>query len=138
MSDRSILDRYGPRAGESPTAVGGGTDVEPTDDLGSFGFLRGIRDRAVMIELRKKDGNILAVGYGWLERAEFNPSEGITLSIVGQKVRIKGRNLNAEVRQSVRLFEAITRHRISWVQEANEPDGMEADDKATVIDSIEW
>jgi hypothetical protein len=91
-----------------------------------------------MLELRKKDGNILAIGYGWLERAEYNPSEGITLYGVGSKVRIKGRNLNTEVRPGVRLFEGIARHRLTYLQEADEPDSLEAGDKATVIDKIEW
>ncbi len=33
------------------------------DDLGSFGWLRGIRDRAIMLELRQKNGNVVAIGY---------------------------------------------------------------------------
>ncbi len=138
MNDKTILHRYATRSGEPPGGDADSIDAETTDNLGSFGWLRGIRDRAVMLELRRKDGNVLAVGYGWLEKVEFNPSDGITLSIVGQKIRIKGRNLNAEVRQSVRLFEGITRHRVPWLQEADEPDSLEADDKATVIDRIEW
>lgn len=137
MSDKTILDRYAARQGE-PLGSGGSVEVEAADNLGAFGWLRGIRDRAVMLELRKKDGHILAVGYGWLERVEFNPSDGITLSVVGQKIRIKGRNLNAEVRQSIRLFGGIARHRVPWVQEASQADSMEADDKAPIVDSIEW
>ena len=134
MTDKTILERYGARgaAGE------GSPDVESVDDCGAFGWLRGIRESARMLELRKKDGNILAVGYGWLERVEFNPSEGITLSIVGRTIRIKGRHLNGEVRPSVRLFEGITRHRVSWLKEADEPESLEAGDEATVIDKIEW
>lgn len=136
MTDKTILQKYSPRIGDP--ALGDAVDADAPDDLGSFGWLRGIRDRAVMLELRKKDGNVLAIGYGWLERVEFNPSEGITLSIVGQKIRIKGRNLNAEVRQSVRLFEGITRHRVPWVREADEPESMETNDLATFIESIDW
>jgi hypothetical protein len=133
VTDRTMLQRFTTRdAADDPS------DLNGTDDLGCFGWLRGIRDRAVMLELRKKDGNILAVGYGWLERAEFDPSEGITLHGAGGKVRIKGRNLNVEVRQSIRLFEGITRHRVPWIQEASEPDSVEADPKSTVIDGIEW
>src|SRR5262245_43512440 len=134
MTDKTILERYGARgpAGE------GSADAEAVDDFGAFGWLRGIRDSARMLELRKKDGNILAIGYGWLEKVEFNPSEGITLSIVGRTIRIKGRHLNGEVRRAVRLFEGITRHRVPWLREADEPDSMEAGDDATVIERIEW
>ena len=134
MSDKTILDRYVAR-GPSPD---GTLEADAVDNLGAFGWLRGIRDSARMLELRKKDGSILAVGYGWLERVEFNPSEGITLSLVGRTIRIKGLNLNAEVRPCVRLFEGITRHRVPWVQEAGEPDRMESEAGATIVDRIEW
>lgn len=137
MTGKTLLERVAARHGE-PSLPGASGEAEGAEDLGSFGWLRGIRDRAVMLELRKKDGSILAVGYGWLERVEFDPAEGITLSVVGQKIRIKGRNLNAEVRPGVRLFEGITRHRTPWIKEANEPESMEAGDKATVIDSMSW
>jgi hypothetical protein len=49
---------------------------KPAADLGAFGFLRGVRDRAVMLELRWKDGSVVAFAYAWLERAGFDPSEG--------------------------------------------------------------
>ena len=49
----------------------------------AFGFLRGVRDRAIMLELRHRDGRISAVGYAWLSGAEFDPSAGITLSFGG-------------------------------------------------------
>lgn len=91
-----------------------------------------------MLELRKKDGNILAVGYGYLDHAEFNPSEGITLSVVGRKIRIKGRNLNEPVRPTVRLFEGITRHRVPWIREADKGEDLELPDGATVVDALEW
>lgn len=137
MNDKSILPRYTRRESEAP-ASGADTEDGIADDLGSFGWLRGIKDRAIMLELRKKDGNVLAIGYGWMERVEFNPSEGITLSNVGQKIRIKGRHLNAEVRPSIRLFEGLTRHRVSFIQEADEPTHLEAGDSSTVVETIEW
>lgn len=143
MSD-SILKRYVPRASdEVPDArrssqAGPATDQDTPDDLGAFGFLRGVRDRAVMLEFRKKDGSIKAKGYGWLEDAEFDPAGSITLSFSGEKVRISGRNLNAETRPEIRLFQAITRHRVPWIQEADHRSSMTVADTETVIDSIEW
>src|SRR5258707_5878740 len=73
-------------------------DANDFDDLGAFGWLRGVRDRALMLELRRRDGSALALGYAWLERAEFDPSEGITLCFGGKTVRITGRNLDNEAR----------------------------------------
>jgi len=39
-------------------------DSENIDDLGGYGVLRGIRDRAYALELRKKDDTALAIPYG--------------------------------------------------------------------------
>lgn len=134
MSDEAMLPRY---LGKLPGADQSG-EPEPSEDCRAFGWLRGTRDRALMLELRRKDGSITAVGYAWLERAEFDPSEGITLCFAGSKIRIKGRNLNSESRPNVRLFEGITRHRVPWVQEAGRGKAMESGEADTVIDAIEW
>lgn len=133
MNDR-ILDKYVNKSED----VAAEPEQEVTDDLGAFGFLRGARERATMLELRRKDGCIRAISYGWLEVANFDPSDGITLKVHGQTIRIKGRNLNVECRPEVRLFSAICRHRVPWLQEADEPARMEADKRAVVIESIEW
>jgi len=138
MSDKSILQRYGGRNGDPAHLNSSPSEIEGSDDLGCFGWLRGIRDRALSLELRKKTGNIVAIPYSWIDRFEFDPSEGITLSVPGRTIKITGRNLNAEVRPMVRLFEGIARNRVPWIQEADEPERIEADDTATVIDGIEW
>jgi hypothetical protein len=136
MSDR-ILDRYASSRSDSANTASP-TESEGTDDLGAFGFLRGARERATMIELRRKDGSIRAISFGWLEHADFDPSGTITLKVHGQTIRIKGRNLNLECRPEVRLFSAICRHRVPWIQEADEPMRMEAGKRTVVIESIEW
>ncbi len=138
MSDSSVLHRYAPKIAAGLGGQTVVTELEAADDLGAFGWLRGVKDFSRMLELRRKDGCILAVGYGYLDHAEFNPSDGITLSVAGRKIRIKGRNLNAEVRPTVHLFEGITRHRVPWIQEADRATGLEADERETVIDAIEW
>ena len=137
MSDR-ILQKYTGKGTDRIVDAAATEESETTDDLGAFGWLRGVRDRAVMLELRKKNGNVLAVGYGWLERVELDPSEGITLHLVGQKIRIKGRNLNGAVRPDVRLFQGITRHKVAWIQEADGPTALQAGKSATVVERIEW
>ncbi len=131
-----ILDKYGAR----DTGANDNESQEEVvvDDLGSFGFLRGSRERATMLELRRKDGGILAVAYGYMDKAEFDPSDGITLHLAGQQVRIKGRNLNVEVHPKVRLYEAICRHRVPWLREADEPELIAASERAAIIESIEW
>jgi hypothetical protein len=140
MTD-SLLQRYVKPAAktddQSPLTLAE-PETEATDDCGAFGFLRGVRDRALMLELRKKDGNIKAVGYAWLSQAEFDPSVGITLHFAGQQIRIRGRNLNAEIRPNVRLYQGIVRHRVQWIQELDEPALMNAGEQDTVIEKIEW
>lgn len=111
-------------------------DGELPDDLGAFGWLRGTREWAVMLELRKKDGGITAFAYAWLERAEFDPSEGILLRFGMEKVKITGRNLNGEARPNIRLFAGIVRHRVPWIQEADEPAAMAAGNRAVVVEAI--
>src|SRR5262249_46759205 len=114
-----MLERYVGRERRGVPAADGSGDSDASDDLGAFGWLRGIRDRATMLELRKKDGSIMALGYGWLDRAEFDPSDGITLHVLGRTVRIKGRNLNAETKPLMRLFHGIVRHKVPWVIESD-------------------
>ena len=99
----SLLEKYasGKALQGKPDQAGEG---ETIDDLGAFGWLRGIRDRAIFIEFRRKDGSIIAYPYHWLGPAEFNPSEGITLKFGVATVKITGRNLNAQIRPNVRLF----------------------------------
>ena len=56
MTD-SVLQKYtGRRSVDIPQLET--EEAEPLDDLGVFGYLRGTRDRALMLELHKKDGNI--------------------------------------------------------------------------------
>jgi hypothetical protein len=124
MSD-SLLNKY-----TRPQTEPDDPQLE-TEDLGSFGWLRGMRERATMLELRKKDGNITAIGYAWIEKIEFDPSEGITIHALGRRVKIQGRNLNVEVRPGVGLFQTLTRHRLLWLRECDY-----VDPKETAIEKI--
>lgn len=135
MNDR-LLDKY---TSQSPPGEHAGSDTEP-EDLGVFGYLRGARDRAVMLELRKKDGHVLAVGYSWIERMEYQPETGITLHLPGRKITISGTALNTapESGSGVSLFEGLVRHRVPWVQE---PDTHTTDFSAAggcTIERIHW
>ena len=130
MTD-SVLTKYTRKPDESSDA----TDAD--EDLGSFGWLRGMRERSVMLELRHKDGNITAIGYAYIEKMEFDPSADITLHALGKVIKIQGRNLNAEVRPNSRLFQGLTKHRVPWIQAADEPANLDALPTGTVIERIE-
>ncbi len=132
-----LLDKYTKRV-PAPDAPPAEADADEAENLGCFGWLRGVRDRSIMLELRKKDGHVLAVGYSWLERVAFDPEEGITLHIPGRNVRIKGSGLNADCRPTVRLFDGIIRHRVPWIRESDRTELIQAGKETVTIDSIEW
>jgi hypothetical protein len=129
-----VLNRHVPKRPSSDGAVA--VEADATDDLGAFGWLRGVQDRAIMLEIRHKDGSITARGYSWLQGAEFDPSIGITLNFSGEKITIAGRNLNSQARPNVRLFAGIVRHRVPWIQEADGAAVLEATKDAVVIEQV--
>jgi hypothetical protein len=140
MND-SLLSKYvrKPANEPRPKTVPNG-DPDGTEDLGCYGFLRGVRDRAVMLELRKKDGTVTALAYAYIERITYcpdGPEEGITLHGAGQKVHISGRNLNTENESGIRLLGALTRHRVPWVREADRAASAVSENDTTVIDAIQ-
>lgn len=135
MSGSNVLDKYVSRIpepvkkpAEEPGAV---------DDVGAFGLLRGIHDRALMLELRMKDGNAVAFNYNFMQQASFDPSEGITLHFGGKSVKIVGTNLGIEVRPNLKLFQAIIRHRVAWIQECDAQAALSAPAGSLVIDNID-
>jgi len=132
----NMLEKYTNAKQADPTGASS-IEAENLDDLGAFGFLRGVRDRSIMLELQHKDGRVSAFGYAWLDHVEFDPSAGITLYFGGRVIKITGRNLNAEARPNVRLVEAILRHRVPWIREADGPTALEAGRDAIVIEEIQ-
>jgi hypothetical protein len=138
MSDEA-LERFWSGRELEPHLAGVAPPIESdTEDLGCFGVLRGVAERAVALELRQRDGSIKAIGYAWIERYEYEPSEGIKLFASGTEIAIIGRNLNKEVRANLRLFEAIVRHRVPWLCEVDESAALQAPKTATLIESIQW
>jgi hypothetical protein len=137
MSDNSTIQKYASRVREFDADSAVASNPEGAEDFGSFGFLRGTRDRAVMLELRKRTGTIRAIGYSWIQTVDFDPSDGITLYCGDACIQIKGRNLNAVASQQLSLVGAIVRHRVPWIVETNQRDLLQSGGD-TVIEAIEW
>ena len=136
MNGNPPLSKYAARFGDSAeTAIS--SDAE-ADNLGGFGFLRGTRDRAEMLELRKKTGDIRAIGYAWIQKVDFDPSGTITLFAGDEIIRIKGRNLNAVASQQMSLWGGILRHRVPFICEADQSKALQADNHSIVVEAIEW
>jgi hypothetical protein len=139
MSGDNALRPFMSKLAPPTTIASAGIETESdlADDLGAFGWLRGVRERALMLELRMRDGRIVAQGYAWLERVEFDPADGITLTFTGRTIRIVGKRLNAEVRPLVRLFDGLLRHRVPWVTEAGRSSALGAEAQEVVVERIE-
>ena len=134
MTDSSILEKITRNQTIPPAAEQEGE----ADDLGSFGWVRGNRERSLMLELRKKTGNVVAISYAMLHKIEFDPSAGITLWFPGQKIVLHGQQLNAEQRPNVRLFEGLTRHKVPWIQEVSQLSQFETTKGITIVERIDW
>ena len=117
------------------------TDQAVEESCLSFGFLRGLHDRALMIEFRLGDGNTLSFPYGWLGPVSYNPSIGLLLKFTGDLVYLVllcGSNLDALVKGSVNLTDrGINRHRIVWVKEMEKEELHRAREGEPTIDRIE-
>ena len=113
------------------------TEDSRMDDLPSFGWLPDGGDRAIMLDVRRKDGNISAFNYNTLDQAEFDPSDGIALTFFSRKtVTIVGRNLNNTVCPNVRRIAGILQHRAAWIQEADRAAAIGAPQDATLVEEV--
>jgi hypothetical protein len=92
-------------------------EPDTCDDCGAFGWLRG-RERALMLELRFKTGNVVALAYAWLERVEYDPSEALMLTFGRQLVKLEGSGLAADIRPNMSLLQGLVRQRITWICES--------------------
>jgi hypothetical protein len=108
----------------------------------AFGYLRGLRERALAVELRYRNGNRDWFPYSWLGPCRFNPSVGLLLKFTGDVVTmvlIRGSNLDALVnRGAVNLTDrGFQRHRITWVREMEEDELKKAGAGLPTIDRFE-
>jgi hypothetical protein len=106
----------------------------------AFGFLRGLHDRAAMVEFRFRNGNAHAFPYSWLGPVQFNPSAGLLLKFTGDVVTlvlIRGSNLDLPVNGAVNLTDrGIQRHRVTFVREMDEGEVRVVGERGPTIDAI--
>jgi hypothetical protein len=129
MSDDKTIDLQAlrgrgplPRLAAAPDRSNAATDPNSDEEeCRAFGYLRGIRDRALSLEFRFADGHSLAFPYTWLGTMKYQPSAGILLKFNGDEITLvllEGSNLNALVNGSVSLYDrGLQRHRVTWVRE---------------------
>jgi len=110
------------------------------ESCSAFGFLRGVRDRSLALELRYADGNSDWLSYSCLVSWRFNPSVGLLLKFTADVVTlvlIRGSNLDALVNGAVDLPHGIQRHRIVWVREMDKAEARKVGQTGPTIDRIE-
>ncbi len=119
-----------------------GEEEGEEESCAAFGYLRGIRDRALALELRYRKGNSEWFPYSWLGPWQYNPSAGLLLKFTGDVVTlvlIRGSNLDALVNQNVINLtdRGLQRHRITWVREMEEQELRRVGQSGPTIDRIE-
>jgi hypothetical protein len=107
----------------------------------AFGYLRGIRDRALALEVRYRDGNRDYFPYSVLGPWRYDPSVGILLKFSGGDVvtlvLICGSNLDTLVNGSINLTDrGMQRHRITFIREMDEEELRSVGERGPTIDCI--
>src|SRR5258708_2150929 len=144
MTDRPThqdrLERKGMLAGlTGPLPKKEGESEEAS--CGAFGYLRGIKDRAIVLELRFRDGNSMWFPYGWMGPWRYDPSEGLLLKFSGDLVYlvlIKGSNLDLPLNDGHMNLTSggLQRHRVVWIREMPGVDIKSVGGEGPTIDSI--
>lgn len=75
-----------------------------------FGFDRQENGRALMFELRTRDGRRSALPYSYLTRADFDPDKGIEIYVSNVVVVVKGRDLGT-------IYSYLLQNRLTWMRE---------------------
>ena len=138
MSDSMEALRTQARKPNRTSSVDPETDE---DECAAFGFLRGVKDRALNLELRFQSGNRMMLSYAWLGTVQFNPSHGILVKFSGDLiylVLIEGSHLNSMLAGGITLFDrGLHRHRVIWVREMSRGDQERAEKGEAIIERIQ-
>lgn len=128
--------------GRTPKTPGSAEDDEAESACPTFGYLRGVRERAAMLEFRFRTGDVTAFPYSWLGPVRFDPSAGLLLKFTGDVVYlvlVRGSNLDTLLPdRPVNLTDrGVFRHRITWVREMDEDQVRRVPTGEPTVDRIE-
>ncbi|MFN8301955.1 MAG: hypothetical protein U0U46_05645 [Saprospiraceae bacterium] len=93
-----------------------------------FGFDRQENGRALMFELRTRDGRRYALPYSYVTRAEFDPDKGIEIYVSNVIVQVSGRSLCI-------IFSYFLQNRLTWIRE--DAAGMDTEEDEVFVNGIE-
>ena len=147
MAAHSELLRADPRSSALPGAGFAAPKEKAREDAEeeccpAFGYLRGVRDRALALEVRLRNGNHEWFPYHLLGRWSYNPSVGLLLRFSGENttlVLVHGSNLAAPVNHGATNLtdRGIQRHRVTWIREMEQAELRAIGEKEPTIDRID-
>lgn len=82
----------------------------------------------LMLEVRLRGGERVALGYGYLIATEYEPT-GLILTFQRHVVTVTGRNLD-------RVYRGVVNHALLEIAETDEAEQIEAGDRAEVVESV--
>lgn len=93
-----------------------------------FGFDPQANGRALMFELRTRDGKRSALPYSYLTRADFDPEKGIEIYVSNVVILVKGRDLGD-------LYSYLLQNRLTWMRE--DASGTDIGEDGIFVESLE-
>ena len=93
-----------------------------------FGFDPQANGRALMFELRTRDGRRSALPYSYLTRADFDPEKGIEIYVSNVVISVKGRDLGD-------LYFYLLQNRLTWMRE--DLSGKDIGEDGIFVESLE-
>ncbi len=104
-------------------------ETETTEDeMKFFGIDPQANGRALMFELRTRDGKRSALPYSYLTRADFDPETGIEIYVSNVVVIVKGRALED-------IYFYLLQNRLTWVRE--DYSGKDVGESGVFVESLE-
>ena len=103
------------------------TEQEPEENR-YYGFEPQATGRALMFELRTRDGRRSALPYSYLTRADFDPEKGIEIYVSNVVVLVKGRDLE-------NIYHYLLQNRLTWVKE--DASGSDIGEDGVFVESLE-
>ncbi len=101
---------------------------DDSDDIRYYGIEPQIASRALMFELRTKDGKRKAYSYSYMTEADYEPELGIKINVSDVVIIIKGRKLDE-------IYSYLISNRLTYVQE--DYSGYDMEDNRMFVESIE-
>ena len=93
-----------------------------------FGFDRQDNGRALMFELRTRDGRRSALPYSYLTRADFDPEKGIEICVSNVVILVHGRDLEV-------VYSYLLQNRLTWIREDSA--GTDIGDDGVFVERLE-